>query len=898
MTSKTTHDVSKRSTIDLSGSWQFTTDPDDEGHENRWYAPGTDWPSSTETVSLPQAWQEDERHREYTGTAWYRRTVEIDGSTQKEVHLRFCAVDYETTVWVNGERVGENRGGYLPFSVEITDAAVDGENEIVLAVTDPEDIDELPHGKQGEPWYQRVSGVWQPVSLSYLPETRVTGLRATPSLDDDSVTLDLETTVTGAKATDLTATVTIERDGGRVHEADVSIEADGTARLRIGLDDPDYWTPESPSLYDIRVELRDSGAVLDRYEDYFGMRSFEAHDGQFYLNGEPYYIRGALDQGYYPETLYRPFDEELFEYEIRTAKELGFNMLRKHIKPAHPDFLELADRLGILVWEEPANPTRYTERSKAELRDQLRGMIDRDYNRPSVVIWSIYNEEWGIGGHEDEVSLWDDEEKQAYLAELYEEVGEWDPTRPICDNSGWAHVATDVNDYHRYFVSPDRANAWAEDVEAMTNAPEDNYGETYTDPDDAPLVVSEFGTWGFPDLPAVEEYYDGTPPWFDYEFLDDPIKRPEGVHDRFEETTLPDVFEDWDGLAAAWQHREFLSIKDVIEQMRAEPGVAGYVITEFSDIEWEFNGMLDYRREQKSFHDDFARINRPVLVSVEPARRAVEGGEGLTADVVLANDTNEVVDTELSWSLFDQSGTVSVSVEPASVTEISDAISADVPAVTEVTSDELTIAGEAVPENGERITVVPAPDSTDDPEVTVYADDDELASAFIAAGFDVSQGFDDAVDVAIVTDPSPGVEAFAADGGTVLRLPDRDGHMDDDEFFEYRGLPETESWNLVASLFYTDGKPAEAYTGVCPGWELDGLYPYDVVADIDESHDVHVGYVEGWIANWSAAVTVREHGDGRVGAFTFRMTGEEADNPVGTAMLADLIEELAEEKSR
>ncbi|SIR69419.1 Glycosyl hydrolases family 2, TIM barrel domain [Haladaptatus litoreus] len=178
----------------------------------------------------------------------------------------------------------------------------------------------------------------------------------------------------------------------------------------------------------------------------------------------------------------------------------------------------------------------YTERSKREVRDQIRELIERDYNSPSVVVWSLYNEEWGIGGHyeEAEESLWTDEEKQQYLAELYETVRECDSTRPICDNSGWAHVATDINDYHRYFVSPDRADAWGDDLNHIIAHPADNYGATETNPDESPIVISEFGTWGLFDVDWFRDRYGGEPSWFDHDFFDDPIKRPAGVDDRFE----------------------------------------------------------------------------------------------------------------------------------------------------------------------------------------------------------------------------------------------------------------------------------------------------------------------------------------------------------------------------
>ncbi|WP_207592331.1 sugar-binding domain-containing protein [Halomontanus rarus] len=889
-----------RDSISLNGPWQFVTDPDDDGRDEGWYVSNA-WPDRGRTVEIPHAWQELEEYRDYTGAAWYRRTVSVEPAEGERILVRFGAVDYETTVWVNGEEIGSNRGGYLPFELDATDAITRGENEIVLEVVDPEDVSEIPHGKQGEPWYHRISGIWQDVTLEIVPELRVDGIEVTPNLEDDTARVRVDVVGSGADSTDARSSATIEvaRDGETVASAETTVDADGSATATLAIDEAEYWSPEEPALYDVDVELEREGSIVDRYEDYFGMRSIETRDGRLFLNGEPYYMRGALDQGLYPKTLYRPFSDDLFEREVRVAKELGFNLLRKHIKPAHPNFVEQADRQGLLVWQEPANPTVHSDRSKREVREQLEGMIARDYNRPSVIVWSLYNEEWGIGnpqGLDEETSLWEDEDKQEYLADLYEETKARDPTRIVCDNSGWAHVATDLNDYHRYFVSPDRAEAWADDIEEITSSPADNYGATVTDPEDAPLIVSEFGTWGMCDTPAIEEFYGERPPWFDHEFLEEGLKRPAGYRDRFANSTLSDVFEDWGALAEEWQWREYRSIKDVIEQMRIHEGVAGYVITEFSDIEWEFNGILDYRREEKAFHDDFARINGDVLVRIDCETHALRPGETLEADLVVVNDTTDAIDDEVEWRVFDRSGTVPVTLDGFGTERLEGAISLEVPAdaVEGVTTDELAVSLADLATNEESITVVPdvAASSDDDGDVTVYAAMETLAADLSTAGFDVVDSLE-AADVAILTEPDDEARAYVEDGGTALLVPTESGGMADEQFFDYRDLPEKESWNLVACLFYRDSDVLEEYVDTVPGWELEGLYPYDVVADVDRDRDdVHVGYVEGWLANWSAAVCTRAFGDGRVAACTFRLTGDDTENPVGDAILAALVDDL------
>ncbi|WP_129115445.1 glycoside hydrolase family 2 protein [Halegenticoccus tardaugens] len=935
-------DSSTRTAHSLAGHWEFCVDPDGDPDDadadtERWHRPDASWPADATMVTVPHAWQEEDDVREYAGVAWYRRSFSLDEDedapreSATRYFLRFGAVDYEATVWLNGERLGAHRDGYLPFEFDATDAVVAGKNELVVRVFDPEDISEIPHGKQGEPWYTRVSGIWQDVTLESRPSAHVESIRATPDLADDSVAV--ETAVATADErdpTDFTCVVAVERDGVAVAEASVDVDPDGTASATLRIDDAVYWTPDSPMLYDVRATLERDGEAVDELRDSFGMREIDFEDGRLYLNGYPLYVRGALDQAYYPETLYRPFDDDLFEREIRTAKELGFNLLRKHIKPAHPDFLDAADRLGILVWEEPANPSVCTERSKEEVRTQIRGLIERDFNHPCVVVWSLYNEEWGLGnpqGLAEETSLWEDEEKQAYLADLYEEAKAWDPTRLVCDNSGWAHVATDLNDYHRYFVSPDRADAWSDDLDRILDRPADNYGTVdelgdAPAPADAPLLVSEFGTWGLYDVSALRERYGGDPPWFSHDFLDEPLKRPEGVDTRFEATNLPATFDGFEDLAETWQAREFESVKDVIAEMRSRESVAGYVITEFSDIEWEFNGVLDYLREEKSFHDDFAAANAPVAVRLEPARRAVWADDRVAVDATVFNDTGTPLAGTLRLSALGTDATETVEVDAFGPTAFEGRFELDLRSADAAGVEALELAFET-PEGTVRttelITVVEregaaagtadgaaagdATNSTDDAEATgasasaatVYTDLPSLGDRLPEFGYAVVDVPADA-DVAVVSSLSDGLEARVEAGLPAVLVPGDDGHMESADAVEYRSLPETESWNLVASLFSHDSDLlADLDATGRLGWAFEDLYPYEVVADLGADDAVEVGYVEGWLANWSSPLVRRDAGEGTLWICTFRVPEGYGAQPVGTCVLNRLIDGCKEE---
>ncbi len=874
----------RESTVRLSSGWLFSIDPDNVGVDEGWYDPDIELPDA-HNVEVPHAWQEHDELREYTGTAWYRQSFSLNRDVEGRMLLRFGAVDYEATVWVNGIAIGSNRGGYLPFVFDVTDALCTDENVVAVRVHDPEDVTEIPHGKQGDPWYTRVSGIWQNVSLVEVPETYVTSAQATPDLDADTVNIAI--TVASETEDNLRVRVSVTQEGQTLGSAGGRL-TDDEGEITVDLDDPTYWTPAMPALCEFEVELRTGDGAIDTYSDYFGMRTVSVKDGEWYLNGEPLCVRGALDQAYYPDTLYRPDGSISYRQEVEMAKELGFNLLRKHIKPAHPEFIELADRHGLLVWEEPANPDVFTERSKREVREQFEGMVERDYNRPSVIVWSLYNEEWGIGNDQttstpDEAArLWNDEDKQEYLSTFYTEARELDPTRLICDNSGWAHVNTDINDYHEYFVVPDRADAWRERLEAIGATPKANYATTkYDDPETAPIVISEFGTWGLPDVERLRGSSGGDPPWFTHGFLDG-LKRPEGIDDRFAESALSDAFDDLSSLATAWQHRELTSIEGIIRDMRNTAEVSGYVLTEFTDIEWEFNGVLDYRREPKRGLERFAAVNAPVTAWAVPRKRVHWDDDSLVADIVVVNDTPDTTPVTMEWEAFDHSETLDIEIAGNDIERIPRAIDVpiqpvDTPQMESVTvrllEQDLTATSD----------VVVAPAGTAVPDVTVAPDDEGLADALTRRGYELATP--DTADVTIRTG-----ETGTEDGDDTLVLPDSGGDFGDVDDVAFATLPERESWNLCAcfvaqTLF--DG------VDVVPGWAFEDLYPYAYVENVKADDTIRVAYTEGWLANSGAISLTRRTADGTLGICSLRLVDGYGEHPMATAVLDRLLEQFA-----
>ena len=891
MSDRSTKEEPLREVVELNGEWIFVTDPNKVGTEAQWHQPGVGFPTRSHTVTVPHTWQSKPEYRDYTGTAWYRRTVKLRRTKQEghELILRFGAVDYEATVWVNGQQVGEHSGGYLPFELDVTEPFELGENLVVVRVTDPEDLTEIPHGKQGEPWYSRVSGMWQSIELISRPRVHVQSIQATPDVGTETATINV---ILAGTVNDHCCTVRAMRDG--VVTATTTGKVDNSG-LQLSFDNPVHWSPANPELYDLEVDLLEDGKIIDRYEDYFGFRDFDHKNGRFILNGDQIEIRGILEQGYYPDTLYRPPSADTFHHEVAAAKELGFNLLRKHLKPAHPDFLEAADRQGLLVWAEPANPDRYTKRSRTAVLSQLREMIERDYNSPSIVIWSLYNEEWGIGHYDGEEALWTDTDKQDFLAESYKQIHEWDPTRLVCDNSGWAHVMTDVNDFHRYFASPDHANKWKMDLEHIARFPDDNYATTNLKDADVPIMVSEFGTWGLSGMDTLQATHSGDPEWFDHEFLTDSLKRPAGVEERFEAIGLNNVFGEFANLESTWQHREFISLKHLIGAMRAHERIAGYVLTQLSDVEWEFNGALDHERTEKHFSNTLAAVNAPIALIAELQSHVVNANEAVHVDSVVVNDTGDSLGGDVEWSLSGRHGHTGVRVDPHSIgrtgtVKIPLSSISDVEAP--VNTVELSMSLETP--NGvittvEPITVVNRERDGSLPD-KVYATG-QFASRLARRDVTVTHELRSNVDCAVVDTITSDVMEYVKSGGKAIQVPKLDGRMDGSGPFEYRSVPEAESWRGVASLYYQD---TPLLTDVCTGaslsWEFEGIYPSIVASELDpEADNIHVGYIEGWLANWGSPLVTRMIGDGALTAATFRIAESYGHHPVASLLCDRLL---------
>lgn len=471
---------------------------------------------------------------------WYRRTFTLpEDFTGKRLILHFGAVDQVADLWVNAQHLITHVGGYLPFEAEITSALEEGPISLVVRVTDETDRGFHTRGKQktkrGGIWYTPQSGIWQSVWLEAVPQSYIRSLRITPFFDDAEV--------------DVTADV-VGRERAVAHFGGESYELPA----RIPVQDFEAWSPEHPRLYEFTVSCGE-----DEVKSYFAMRKFSVEkDGngvpRLFLNNEPYFHNGVLDQGYWPDGLYTAPTDEALQRDILTAKERGFNMLRKHVKVEPLRWYYHCDRLGMLVWQDmPCGGGRYSpavvsaplvtgihlrdnayglfgrgdEAGRMEFQNELIDMVNHLYNCPCVAMWVIFNEGWG----------------QFDAKKMTDAVRFIDNTRTIDHASGWHDQGVgDVKSEHVYF-RPYRFRA-------------DKKGRA--------VVLSEFGGYAR----AIEGHCFGEKS-FGY-------KKTESA----------------DKLALALEELYQKQIRPAKER-----GLAAAVYTQMSDVEDEINGLVTYDRE-------------------------------------------------------------------------------------------------------------------------------------------------------------------------------------------------------------------------------------------------------------------------------------------------------------
>ncbi|HEX9971622.1 MAG TPA: glycoside hydrolase family 2 TIM barrel-domain containing protein, partial [bacterium] len=381
---------------------------------------------------------------------WYRRTFQIPKKwAGQRAMLHFGAVDWETTVWINGREAGNHRGGYDAFSFDITDFLnLKGQQEITLSVWDPTDSGDQPRGKQvKEPhsiWYTSVTGIWQTAWLEPVPEIHIKSLKIIPDVDENQVKFQA---MCSATRPNYQVKIVI-KDGKKIIATANGVPFD---EIKATIENPKLWSPETPFLYDVSVELQNSdGEKIDRITSYFGMRKISLGKDEhgitrIFLNNKKIFMHGFLDQGWWPDGLYTAPSDEALRYDIEVTKQLGFNTARKHVKIEPDQWYYWCDKLGLLVWQDMPSGDKYiggndpdiqrSEASAFQFKTELKAMIDARFNHPSIVMWVPFNEGWGQFETEA-IERW---------------IKSYDPTRLVNHASGWTDRGVgDVNDIHRY----------------------------------------------------------------------------------------------------------------------------------------------------------------------------------------------------------------------------------------------------------------------------------------------------------------------------------------------------------------------------------------------------------------------------------------------------------------
>jgi beta-galactosidase/beta-glucuronidase len=585
----------------LDGLWDFAR----ELH-SRWSDPReVIWERKIRVPFAPETPASGIGETGYYEVCWYRLVLPpTPVDTDQRLVLRFCAVDHTAEVWINGCRVVRHRGGYTPFAADITEYAGTSEPIIIVvrAEDDPTDLSK-PRGKQDwqlDPhsiWYPRTSGIWQTVWLEWVPDTRIETLRWIPNLERWEI--GLEAVIRGTLHEGLSLAIQL-RGNGMMLASDVYSVVGGEVSRRIALSDPgidDYrnellWSPDSPTLIEARLELRDSrGRVLDRVASYTGLRSISVHGHVVLLNGRPYPLRFVLDQGYWPESGLTAPDGEALRRDVQLVKAMGFNGVRKHQKVEDPRYLYWADRMGLLVWVEMPSAYRFTKTAIERSTREWLEVIQRDYSHPCVAAWVPFNESWGVP------NLPEIPAQRHFVQALYHLTKSLDSTRPVIGNDGWESAATDIIGIHDYDAVPQNiANRYRMHETHLFGRERpggrilllEGHGHA-----GQPLMLSEFGGIA---------YRPGASPYWGYS-----------------------VAPSTEVLEARY--------RSLLEAVREIPTLAGFCYTQFADTYQEANGLLFSDRTPKFPLESIAEATRGIriprkLEADEPGspHRSREGG--------------------------------------------------------------------------------------------------------------------------------------------------------------------------------------------------------------------------------------------------------------------------------
>ena len=549
--------------LNLNGLWQFKADPDQVGQAQAWpqklpapsvinvpFAPGT----KASGAECPEDCQ----------SVWYERALPELAWSSEETLLHIGASDHATTIWINGQHVADHRGGYAPITVNIQPFFKTANNRIVVRVNDTRSWQQ-PRGKQAGDtrWpidYDPIIGIWQTVWLEPAPSVRINGIHYRYDLAQQNLTIITRL----SKHTDAEIEIEITDPTGQVLCVRTSAQGRSEASQTIQIPRPRLWHPQDPYLYSVKIRLLDDGAEQDSVESYTGLRSLAVADQNILLNGEPLYLRGILDQGYFPDGWYTATTDDELKKDIELTLELGFNLARKHQKFEDPRYLYWADQLGLMVWNEMPSGRIFSQALIADLTDEWMALIHRDQAHPCVIGWVPFNESWGLW-HQSTRG-----EQRHFADAIYHLTKALDPTRPVITNDGWEYSTGDYWTLHLYETTAETlqnrlASLTGNPAQSIHDGPNPRAGALAgADPSHLPLLLTECGGIG---LVADSEADQG---------------------DAF-------FYGDMPKDTAAFLSRT----AELLNAIDATPRLRGFVWTQLTDVQQEINGLLDFQRQPK-----------------------------------------------------------------------------------------------------------------------------------------------------------------------------------------------------------------------------------------------------------------------------------------------------------
>lgn len=426
----------RKNWINLNGEWDFEFDFGNSKKESG-ILNKKEWENKITVPFCPESKLSGIEYTDFIPAVWYRKTVNITKEQLSgKVILHFGAVDYLSTVYINGKKAGSHKGGYASFSFDVTEYLNEGENTVTVNAVDDVRDPLVPRGKQSEELkshgcdYTRTTGIWQTVWLEFVPETYIKSFKIFPDYINGTVAISAVVEGEG------TFTVSASYNGKNM--GSFSKKAVSTVTGEIKLDEIHLWEVGCGRLYDLELTFGE-----DKIESYFGLRNVKIDDYKFLINGKSVFQRLVLDQGFYPNGIYTAPSDEALENDIKISLAVGFNGARLHQKVFEKRFLYHCDRLGYIVWGEYGNwgLNWSDERALEAMLPEWCECVERDFNHPSIIGWCPFNETWDIAGRKQYDSV---------LRTIYRVTKHMDKTRPCIDTSGNFHVETDIYDVHDY----------------------------------------------------------------------------------------------------------------------------------------------------------------------------------------------------------------------------------------------------------------------------------------------------------------------------------------------------------------------------------------------------------------------------------------------------------------